>query len=892
MEVKKGKEKGFTLIEILAVVFIIALVLGIGTYGVTVVIRNSNEKSYSISVNNIKGSSVSYVNERYNGVNWISGEDGEVDSEFTCVSVSSLINYGYYSDNDLDKLGELSDKVNGYKVENDSYIKINRDISSKAIVSEELSDDSDIVCSNYYVKVPDSSICNKLEYNGLSQKLISYDNEYYTYYNNSGVNAGSYSVILKLRNDSVYYWNDGTSEDKNVTCSINPKKINVYFREDYEFYDSEFDENKKYIGSNIEDIMDNYLEVFGLVVDENNNSIHSPSIVKIRRTDDKVRFDDIKIVDKNNNDVTGNYDPNYLKSRYISIKEIEAPTAETICLNPVYNGKKLILAKSGKGYDLSSNSGVNAGIYKVNVSLDFGYRFVNSSVMNEYGVYQVECSILKAESSIELSDNKVSYPSDKLVFDNNGVTIKGTTSKNVTFKYYTGSSCDNSTVMNGSPTNVGTYYGIATVSEDENHNGATSNCAKLEVKREIYTIKYDANGGIACNPSSVEVGYGEVYGNLCKTTRVGYKFDGWYNEVNEKVSSNTVMNQTFTVELTAKWEPITYTVKYNANGGTGTMSSSSHTYDVDSNLTKNGFTREGYTFDGWNTKSDGSGTSYSNGASVENLTATNGATVNLYAKWERITYSVSLVSKCPNGISSTNNVKINSGSTLGTQTTPVCQGYIFIGYKDITNNKTYTYGNYWNEVNSARESYVAYRGSGGFKGYDHNFPITVNGNITLEAQWEAVALVQYNTNGGFTSNFTYFVADDGFVFNSSNNIRYYQLWRIGSNSKSYVHCYLPYDGSVSPNGLISAQKDTSLALSKNGQTACGYKATVNGNTYYYSYNKTNDLYYTTYDIIKTTTSADTITITMDVLYGNECNNKSFVSPTGNSSKMCQNGKKF
>lgn len=60
----------------------------------------------------------------------------------------------------------------------------------------------------------------------------------------------------------------------------------------------------------------------------------------------------------------------------------------------------------------------------------------------------------------------------------------------------------------------------------------------------------------------------------------------------------------------------------------------SMTYDVAKNLTANGFTRTSYKFKNWNTKSDGSGTSYKDKQSVKNLTTTDGATVNLYAQWE------------------------------------------------------------------------------------------------------------------------------------------------------------------------------------------------------------------------------------------------------------------
>lgn len=71
------------------------------------------------------------------------------------------------------------------------------------------------------------------------------------------------------------------------------------------------------------------------------------------------------------------------------------------------------------------------------------------------------------------------------------------------------------------------------------------------------------------------------------------------------------------------------TVSFDANGGTGSMSSMTLGKGETKTLTPNTFTRTGYTFTGWNTKADGTGTSYSDKQSItptENLT--------LYAQWE------------------------------------------------------------------------------------------------------------------------------------------------------------------------------------------------------------------------------------------------------------------
>ena len=81
---------------------------------------------------------------------------------------------------------------------------------------------------------------------------------------------------------------------------------------------------------------------------------------------------------------------------------------------------------------------------------------------------------------------------------------------------------------------------------------------------------------------------------------------------------------------------LTYQVRYNANGGSGSMANSTHEYNKAQNLIANGFTKNGYTFAGWATSTDGAKV-YEDNQSITNLSSTNGATVNLYAKWNQLT---------------------------------------------------------------------------------------------------------------------------------------------------------------------------------------------------------------------------------------------------------------
>ena len=76
-----------------------------------------------------------------------------------------------------------------------------------------------------------------------------------------------------------------------------------------------------------------------------------------------------------------------------------------------------------------------------------------------------------------------------------------------------------------------------------------------------------------------------------------------------------------------------YKVKFDANGGTGTMSDQDFVYGTAQNLTNNAFTKTNYAFIGWNTAANGSGTSYTNGQEVNNLSTTEGDEITLYAQW-------------------------------------------------------------------------------------------------------------------------------------------------------------------------------------------------------------------------------------------------------------------
>ena len=156
-----------------------------------------------------------------------------------------------------------------------------------------------------------------------------------------------------------------------------------------------------------------------------------------------------------------------------------------------------------------------------------------------------------------------------------------------------------------------------------------------------YSVKFNKNATDATGSMSNEsFSYGTAKALTANSfARTGYTFGGWATSANGAKAYNdkqTVSNLTATangtVNLYAKWTANTYSVKFNANGGSGSMSNQCFTYGVAQALTANAFTRTGYTFAGWATSATGAKV-YNDKQSVSNLASTQGATYNLYAVW-------------------------------------------------------------------------------------------------------------------------------------------------------------------------------------------------------------------------------------------------------------------
>ena len=246
-----------------------------------------------------------------------------------------------------------------------------------------------------------------------------------------------------------------------------------------------------------------------------------------------------------------------------------------------------------------------------------------------------------------------------------------------------------------------------------------------------YTVSYNANGGSGA-PSSQSKYYGKTLTlSGTKPTRTGYTFKGWATSSSGSVAYASGASYTANASATlyAVWQANTYTVKYNANGGTGAPSNQTKTHGATLTLSSTKPTRASvnndgvtttYTFKGWATSANSSTVSYAAGAKY-----TANASVTLYAVWSTAsTVTEYDVTYNTNGGSNVSPQVKKKGTALTLRSTvPTKNGYTFKGWGLSEDDTTVDY--------AAGASY------------------TKDADIVLYAIWTPwTHTVQFNKNGG------------------------------------------------------------------------------------------------------------------------------------------------
>ena len=205
-----------------------------------------------------------------------------------------------------------------------------------------------------------------------------------------------------------------------------------------------------------------------------------------------------------------------------------------------------------------------------------------------------------------------------------------------------------------------------------------------------YTVKYDANGGTGA-PSNQTKKQGESLTiSTAKPTKTGYTFTSWNTKkdgtgTKYDIGASYTTDSDVTLYAQYKENTITYTVKYDANGGTGAPSNQTKTKGKELVLSTTVPTKEGYKFVNWNTKKDGTGTSYNAGAKY-----TTEASVILYAQYEKelneeeTKYTITFYTN--DGTTEKSTKVVNKGDKVVKPEDPTREGYTFDGWYDKKEN--------------------------------------------------------------------------------------------------------------------------------------------------------------------------------------------------------------
>ena len=223
----------------------------------------------------------------------------------------------------------------------------------------------------------------------------------------------------------------------------------------------------------------------------------------------------------------------------------------------------------------------------------------------------------------------------------------------------------------------------------------------------VYTLAFDSNGGEGVMPDQTK-NYGEELPlNPNEYTKTGYTFSGWKELKSGAVyPDKATLTEDFTVidgevvKLYAQWRANNYNVKFDGNTADGgSMADQAMTYDEAASLERNSYTKTGYTFTGWNTQGDGSGSAYGDGEEVKNLTTADGEVVKLYAQWRANKYSIQFDGNTADGGSMADQAMTYDAPASLASNSYTKTGYTFTGWNTQADGEGTAYGDGQNVVN-------------------------------------------------------------------------------------------------------------------------------------------------------------------------------------------------
>ena len=605
-------KKGYTLIELLAVILIIGLILVLSTYGIIKAVKSSKEKVTTLSEKSIKEAAETYATEKNDDSNyWLDITDKE--NKYFCTTIEELMNKGL-----LDKKAESTK----FKKSDFVLVKKNKvtNVNSKAeILTNDNNNDDYKVCSGNIVNE------KVTEYPKLDSGT-SYTDEIEVPFTDANTNSNS------TMTDKVCMYGDSTANIKEIgviegnTCKLQGLKQN----EKYYLRVCMKTSRESYLCSNTESRSTlqvkkpTYtLSSNTLTIKYNNANINGEAKYYFKSTVKGTSNKEVQACTLSNNVFTcdGNTTTIEKNTWYQS-------SSDQISISYTTTGKANVTARTIDKSNNYSESTKDFTINKYTITFNKG---IADKIGGEVSNISKSCYAISGQSCSITSPD----------IEKKGYTIIGwNTNKNATTSIW---NINTSKSISSSAT----YYPILKANIYTitlNNQGATSSGTK-KVYYQYNTTK--TINGTTCyyyTNSSLTTCLSGGY-NINKPSKTGYSFKGYYTSTNGSGtnyvnSSGTFINNAYKTigdkTLYANWQANTYTITYNANGGSGAPSSQSYTYDPNNDtvfyLSSTTPSRSGYTFLGWSLSSTATSASYSAGQRWGTHNANN---YTLYAVWKK-----------------------------------------------------------------------------------------------------------------------------------------------------------------------------------------------------------------------------------------------------------------
>ena len=265
-----------------------------------------------------------------------------------------------------------------------------------------------------------------------------------------------------------------------------------------------------------------------------------------------------------------------------------------------------------------------------------------------------------------------------------------------------------------------------------------------------HTLTFNANGGTG--GGTQEMVYGAAPVTPPSVSRTGYTLTGWSPAIPSFAPDS---NQTYT----AQWSANTYTVAFSAGTGHVSPDSKMVTYGSTYGAGTGGWptpAKTGYTFDGWYTGFDGTGTKI-----VGSDTVNTAANLTLHAKWVPNTYTVTY-----NGNGHTGGSTPNSNHTYDAIGYPSINGYVRLGHSFLG----------WSlSQSAAAPTYLTGQAMS-------NLTAVPNGIVTFFAVWKVNTYnVTFHANGGTGS-----MAAQSYVFGTTSALNTAGYGRTGCTFQGWA----------------------------------------------------------------------------------------------------------